>query len=73
MRNFQSFITRDLTVQTWGPFSLNIKMRTLITLDRRILKSGGFLFQMREASAVLILANRHCTNPDAEDAANIMR
>jgi hypothetical protein len=29
--------------------------------------------QMREASAVLILANRHCTNPDAEDAANIMR
>jgi hypothetical protein len=33
----------------------------------------GFLYQMREASAVLILANRHCTNPDAEDAANIMR
>jgi hypothetical protein len=60
-------------IQLWGPFSLNIKMRTLITLDRRILKSGGFLFQMREASAVLILANRHCTNPDAEDAANIMR
>ncbi|CAB4012107.1 calcium-activated potassium channel subunit alpha-1 isoform X25, partial [Paramuricea clavata] len=29
--------------------------------------------EMREASAVLILANRHCTNPDAEDAANIMR
>ena len=29
--------------------------------------------KMREASAVLILANRHCTNPDAEDAANIMR
>ncbi|XP_028405047.1 calcium-activated potassium channel slowpoke-like [Dendronephthya gigantea] len=29
--------------------------------------------QMREATAVLILANRHCSNPDAEDAANIMR
>lgn len=29
--------------------------------------------KMREASAVLILANRHCVDPDAEDSANIMR
>ncbi|CAH1799940.1 unnamed protein product [Owenia fusiformis] len=29
--------------------------------------------KLKEADAVLLLANKHCDNPDAEDAANIMR
>ena len=31
------------------------------------------MFQLRDAAACLILANRHATNPDEEDGANIMR
>ena len=29
--------------------------------------------QIREADACLLLANKYCQDPDAEDAANIMR
>ena len=31
------------------------------------------LFQVHEADACLVLANKYCPDPDAEDAANIMR
>ena len=35
---------------------------------------GLFLmFQVHEADACLVLANKYCPDPDAEDAANIMR
>ena len=30
-------------------------------------------FQIKEADACLCLANKYCEDPDAEDAANIMR
>ena len=30
-------------------------------------------FQLKEADACLLLANKYCQDPDAEDAANIMR
>jgi len=30
-------------------------------------------FQVRESNACLLLANKYCQDPDAEDAANIMR
>ena len=29
--------------------------------------------QVHEADACLVLANKYCSDPDAEDAANIMR
>ena len=32
-----------------------------------------FYFQVHEADACLVLANKYCPDPDAEDAANIMR
>jgi hypothetical protein len=31
------------------------------------------VFQVHEADACLVLANKYCQDPDAEDAANIMR
>lgn len=31
------------------------------------------LLQVHEADACLVLANKYCQDPDAEDAANIMR
>ena len=31
------------------------------------------MLQIREADACLLLANKYCQDPDAEDAANIMR
>ena len=31
------------------------------------------LYQVHEADACLVLANKYCQDPDAEDAANIMR
>ena len=30
-------------------------------------------YQVHEADACLVLANKYCQDPDAEDAANIMR
>ncbi len=33
----------------------------------------GCWFQIKEADACLVLANKYCDDPDAEDAANIMR
>ena len=32
-----------------------------------------FSLQVHEADACLVLANKYCQDPDAEDAANIMR
>lgn len=32
-----------------------------------------FFWQVHEADACLVLANKYCQDPDAEDAANIMR
>lgn len=32
-----------------------------------------FGFQIESADACLILANKYCADPDAEDASNIMR
>lgn len=34
---------------------------------------GCFFIQIKEADACLVLANKYCDDPDAEDAANIMR
>jgi hypothetical protein len=31
------------------------------------------MFKVHEADACLVLANKYCQDPDAEDAANIMR
>lgn len=31
------------------------------------------MWQVHEADACLVLANKYCQDPDAEDAANIMR
>lgn len=33
----------------------------------------GCFSQVHEADACLVLANKYCQDPDAEDAANIMR
>ena len=33
----------------------------------------ALLSQIKEADACLVLANKYCEDPDAEDAANIMR
>lgn len=32
-----------------------------------------FSYKVHEADACLVLANKYCQDPDAEDAANIMR
>jgi len=34
---------------------------------------SGSVLQVKDADACLILANKYCEDPDAEDAANIMR
>ena len=31
------------------------------------------VLQIKEADAILVLANKYCEDPDSEDAANIMR
>lgn len=36
-------------------------------------KTPLMTFQVHEADACLVLANKYCQDPDAEDAANIMR
>jgi len=36
-------------------------------------KTPKITFQVHEADACLVLANKYCQDPDAEDAANIMR
>lgn len=36
-------------------------------------KTSIIEFQVHEADACLVLANKYCQDPDAEDAANIMR
>jgi len=36
-------------------------------------KTPAMTFQVHEADACLVLANKYCQDPDAEDAANIMR
>ena len=38
--------------------------------ERKIVRS---YLQVHEADACLVLANKYCPDPDAEDAANIMR
>ena len=38
-----------------------------------LLLSSDQSFQVHEADACLVLANKYCQDPDAEDAANIMR
>ena len=37
------------------------------------IKSFFLTLQVHEADACLVLANKYCQDPDAEDAANIMR
>ena len=37
------------------------------------LKDVLIIHQVHEADACLVLANKYCQDPDAEDAANIMR
>lgn len=36
-------------------------------------KTKVMILQVHEADACLVLANKYCQDPDAEDAANIMR
>lgn len=38
-----------------------------------LLNEFSWYFQVHEADACLVLANKYCQDPDAEDAANIMR
>lgn len=38
-----------------------------------MLMSSCVVRQVHEADACLVLANKYCQDPDAEDAANIMR
>lgn len=38
-----------------------------------LLNELQWYFQVHEADACLVLANKYCQDPDAEDAANIMR
>ena len=33
----------------------------------------SFYLKIKQADACLVLANKYCNDPDAEDAANIMR
>lgn len=41
---------------------------------RMCFSNGPFqIIQVHEADACLVLANKYCQDPDAEDAANIMR
>lgn len=42
-----------------------VQLGKLFTVD--------LVFQIESADACLILANKYCADPDAEDASNIMR
>lgn len=61
-----------------SPIDLQRVKVTVQTLNQKIFKcivnwSTNFNFQAHEADACLVLANKYCQDPDAEDAANIMR
>ena len=50
--------------------------RAKVTFNRvpeLFLQKMNSLLQVHEADACLVLANKYCPDPDAEDAANIMR
>lgn len=40
---------------------------------RKVVHCCDLVFQIESADACLILANKYCADPDAEDASNIMR
>ena len=46
--------------------------RTQVDLNRRVTRTH-FLLQTDYADAVIILTNKYCEDPDAEDASNLMR
>lgn len=48
-----------------------IMVKTLCNSESRV--TLDLLFQIESADACLILANKYCADPDAEDASNIMR
>ena len=56
----------DLKFKSWmfSNLKLNVNFK---------LKDLWFFCQVHEADACLVLANKYCQDPDAEDAANIMR
>ena len=56
----------DLKLKSWmfSNLKLNVNFK---------LKDLWFFCQVHEADACLVLANKYCQDPDAEDAANIMR
>lgn len=41
--------------------------------DERFIPEFCLILQIESADACLILANKYCADPDAEDASNIMR
>ena len=49
-------------------------MQSILDLVLSYIYSAAWnTFQVHEADACLVLANKYCQDPDAEDAANIMR
>ena len=51
-------------------------METVLLFIIKSIKNAfdcDFCFQIESADACLILANKYCADPDAEDASNIMR
>ena len=54
-------------------FTLNEQHYFLGNISLALFWVWSDFFQIKEADACLALANKYCDDPDAEDAANIMR
>jgi len=65
---YRNIIFFSVTVYGGGPPSPMV-MTPLSVLIKKTLD----FFQIKEADACLVLANKYCEDPDAEDAANILR
>ena len=51
-------------------FKLSNSVTIHVLIKKKLMTSRA---QVKEADACLVLANKYCDDPDAEDAANIMR
>ena len=54
-------------------FKFTLNEKKMSKNIEHILKNCFSMIQVHEADACLVLANKYCQDPDAEDAANIMR
>ena len=52
---------------------LKIKIKQVIQQQSNFMPLFWLTSKVHEADACLVLANKYCQDPDAEDAANIMR